>query len=169
MRSSGYAQTMAIVVGVDGSSGGDVALRWALDEARLRGTELRVVHAFELPTPPLGAVPVGAPGAALGGLTAEEQERHRRTAEEHAQAVVDAALERADAGRSGVAVQAAVVEGNAGRSLVAAARDAEMLVVGSHGHGAVRELLLGSVSHACTRNAMCPVVVLPPVEAGERS
>ena len=51
-----------IVVGVDGSAGGYAALRWALDEARLRGTKLRVVHVYHSPQLPLTEAGVGAAG-----------------------------------------------------------------------------------------------------------
>jgi nucleotide-binding universal stress UspA family protein len=153
-----------IVVGVDGSPGGDAALRWAVGEARLRRTTVHAVHAFEVSSPALGAMPVGAPGAALAGFSTEQQEQQRQLAADTARAVVTKALERTKAAESGVEVDARVVEGEPGRALADLACDAELLVVGSHGHGAVHELLLGSVSHACTRHARCPVVVMPPVE-----
>jgi nucleotide-binding universal stress UspA family protein len=51
-----------IVVGVDGSAGSDAALRWALDEARLRGSSLRVVHVYQPPRMPLTEAGVGAAG-----------------------------------------------------------------------------------------------------------
>jgi nucleotide-binding universal stress UspA family protein len=45
------------------------------------------------------------------------------------------------------------------------ARDADLLVVGSHGRGALTEMLLGSVGHGCVHHAPCPVVVV----RGERA
>ena len=47
---------------------------------------------------------------------------------------------------------------------VAADRDAELLVVGSRGHGRIRAALLGSTSHALASEAPCPVVVVPPAD-----
>jgi nucleotide-binding universal stress UspA family protein len=153
-----------IIVGIDGSPGSDAALRWAVDEGRLRKTTVHAVHVFEVPVPALGAMPVGAPGAALAGFSTEQQEQQRALAADAARAVVTAAIERTKAAENGVEVDARVVEGEPGRALADLACDAELLVVGSHGHGVMHDLLLGSVSHACTRHARCPVVVMPPLE-----
>lgn len=64
-------------------------------------------------------------------------------------------------GRYLVTVAAEVVEGPAAAVLTAAARDADLLVLGSHGHGRVWHTVLGSVSEECVRQATCPVVVIP--------
>jgi nucleotide-binding universal stress UspA family protein len=152
-----------IVVGVDGSAGGDAALRWALEEARLRGADLHVVHAFEQPPPPIGVTPIGPPGP-VGEVTPDELADLRRSAAAAAQNVLDDALARTGAGEGGVSVHGSLVQADAATALVESARDAALLVVGSRGHGAVHELILGSVSHTCARTARCPVVVLPPAE-----
>jgi nucleotide-binding universal stress UspA family protein len=60
-----------------------------------------------------------------------------------------------------VAVAADVAEGRPADVLAAAAREADLLVLGSHGHGRMRHTVLGSVSEECVRKATCPVVVLP--------
>jgi hypothetical protein len=64
-----------------------------------------------------------------------------------------------------VAIDARVVHGFPARVLPEMARDADLLVVGSHGRGALTEMLLGSVSHGCVHHAPCPVVVV----RGERA
>ncbi|MFG2794707.1 universal stress protein [Streptomyces sp. NPDC048419] len=59
-----------------------------------------------------------------------------------------------------VPVAPQVVEGQPTAVLTDAARDADLLVVGSHGHGAFAGMLLGSVSHHCVQQATCPVTVV---------
>jgi nucleotide-binding universal stress UspA family protein len=151
-----------IVVGVDGSPGGDAALRWALEEARIRDARVHAVHAFEPPPLPIDVTMIGPPGT-VADVSAGELERQSRSAESAARAALEEALARAGVAESGIEVRSSLVQGQAAAVLVNAARDAALLVVGSRGHGAVHELLLGSVSHACAREARCPVVVLPPV------
>jgi nucleotide-binding universal stress UspA family protein len=58
-----------------------------------------------------------------------------------------------------------VREGRPGDVLTAAAHDAELLVIGSHGHSHRLQLVLGSTAEECVRNATCPVVVLPPKQS----
>ncbi len=60
----------------------------------------------------------------------------------------------------GVEVSAVVTEGDAAKVLVTAAKDADLLVVGTRGHGEIVGILLGSVSEYCTTHARCPVVVV---------
>lgn len=132
-----------IVVGIDGSEGADAALAWAIGEARLRSAKLVVVHSFMYPV--MGDLP---PVADSDALFAEE-----------AQAVVDRAVARADLG--GIDFDARVVRGSPAAVLVDAARDADLLVVGSRGRGGFAGLLLGSVSQQCAQHAPCPTVIVP--------
>jgi nucleotide-binding universal stress UspA family protein len=60
----------------------------------------------------------------------------------------------------GIVVNAVAVEGSASAVLIAAASDADLLVVGSRGRGGFAELLPGSVSHQCAQHAPCPVVIV---------
>jgi nucleotide-binding universal stress UspA family protein len=73
------------------------------------------------------------------------------------EAVDSIAGERADQ------VERVVVEGPAGEVILEHAHDAELIVVGTHAHGALAELILGSVSHHVVKHSHCPVVVVPPV------
>lgn len=69
---------------------------------------------------------------------------------------VDSVLGR----HSALDVHEVVVEGHAAPALIAASEHADLLVVGSRGHGAFAGMLLGSVSQHCVTNAACPVVVV---------
>ena len=139
-----------IVVGVDGSAESLAALRWAAQEARLRGARLRVVHAWFLPMvftsgPPLLVLP-----------------ESRSELEGEGEKVLAHALEETAADVEGLEVERSVVEGSAAHCLLRAAEGADLLVVGSRGHGGFHELLLGSVSQQCAHHAPCPVVIVRP-------
>ena len=136
-----------IVVGVDGSRDSLAALRYALREAQVSDATVRVVNAWHVP-----ALAYGVP-ASLDDLSIE-------LGEAAAETVRRALASEADV-VDGIAVEETIREGDPGHVLVAEAEGARQLVVGSHGHGAVGELVLGSVSHYCCRHARCPVTVIP--------
>jgi nucleotide-binding universal stress UspA family protein len=137
-----------IVVGIDGSPGGQDALDFALQEARLRGAEVRVVAAWDVP----GAVYAGSYGLGDPELSGRLEQAARDDLER--------ALERVDA--EGVEIRTVIREGNPARVLVEEAGDADLLVVGSRGLGGFRSLLLGSVSQQCAHHAPCPLVIVRP-------
>jgi nucleotide-binding universal stress UspA family protein len=139
-----------IVVGVDGSPSSLEALRWAVDEARIRGDRLRLVHAWNaVPMTPLSS----APFVVIGDLP--ELERSVAANAEH---VLAAALGEVDV--SDLEVEQRVVRGDAAGAILDAAQDADLLVVGSRGHGGFAGLLLGSVGHALVHHATCPVAII---------
>jgi nucleotide-binding universal stress UspA family protein len=157
-----------IVVGVDGSAGSDAALRWALTEARLRGSEVRAVHVYQPPHGALAEAAVGGPGLAPAVLAGEELERLRSAADREARAMIGEALQRAGADVvGGLEIKQEAVEGAAAETLIEAGRGAELLVLGSRGRGGFLGLLLGSVSQQCAQHPPCPVVILPPPEEDE--
>ncbi|HSE80230.1 MAG TPA: universal stress protein [Gaiellaceae bacterium] len=146
-----------IVVGADGSQGGLKALEWALEEARLRRASLHVVYAWMLPL--LEALPEPwVVGSRPIGPSEEEVHEHLERA---AGKVLDAAVDAARSAGSGVEIVGELVEARAASALIEAARDADLLVVGSRGRGGFAGLLLGSVSAQCVHHAPCPVVVVP--------
>jgi nucleotide-binding universal stress UspA family protein len=144
-----------VVVGVDGSAESFGALRVANDEAARRGTTVRVVAAWE----------VGNMWSDMYALTGPEKNAVRTRLEQAvASALADARDEfSAATGSQLPTVTTDVVEGPPSDLLVTAARDAELLVVGSRGYGAIRGLLLGSVALRCVVHAPCPVLVVPPL------
>ena len=136
-----------IVVGVDGSHESKRALLWAIDEARLREARVVALRAWMYPA------------LAAGGLIPATPDLVDRLAGNEREELADAVAE-ADTG--GVEVEQVVVEGAAAQALVEAAAGADLLVVGSRGHGGFTGLLLGSVSQQCAHHAPCPVVIVPP-------
>ena len=140
-----------IVVGVDGSPQSRRALRWAAQEARLRGAHLSVIHAYTLPH--LGAEQT---------LTTDVITRIQREAQDLLENEVDELGELA----TGLEVSCAAAEGAPAEILLDAAGEADLLVVGSRGRGGLTALLLGSVSQQCAHHATCPVVIVP-AEPGE--
>lgn len=157
-----------IVVGVDGSAGSDAALRWALEEAGLRGSRVRVVHAYQ--SPELSYVEAGFGAGGVMGARAfdENAEAVHRAVETEAGELIENTLRRVrpDAGES-LEIEAAAIAGSAAQTLIESARGAELLVVGSRGRGGFSGLLLGSVSQQCAQHPPCPVVILPPVSEAD--
>jgi nucleotide-binding universal stress UspA family protein len=155
-----------IVVGVDGSAGSEVALRWALAEARIRGAGVRIVHAYQRPLLPLADAGLGpAGGAAVAAVLPESVERLRSAAERQARGLIDEELQRVNGGAThGLDIERTAVEGPTAQVLIESARGADLLVIGSRGRGGFLGLLLGSVSHQCAHHPPCPVVILPPPE-----
>lgn len=141
-----------IVVGIDGSDEARAALRWAVEEARLRDASVRVVHAWSLA--PLAAPSVGAVPASY--LAAQDIEEFEATSRE----LLDSAVADFIGDDRPVRVETELVRGTPARALLEAAEDADLLVVGSRGHGGFAGLLLGSVSQQCAHHAKCPVVIV---------
>ena len=139
-----------IVVGVDESEGAQRALSWALEEARIRGATLRVVH----------AVPPSETFFPYSTVAFEGSQRHAEEARQAAEKALDELLDEVGA-TEGIIVERATPVGLAADVLVRESRDADLLVVGSRGRGGVRGLLLGSVSQQAVQHAHCPVVVIP--------
>ncbi|MFI1566650.1 universal stress protein [Streptomyces sp. NPDC020490] len=139
--------TGPITAGVDGTEESVAALGWAAREAIRRGRALRVVHAWRF-----------QPYEGLDAADAETQAGWVRNA-------VDEAVRTVTARHPELEVSTDVVEGPAVETLVAAAADAEMLVLGSRGHGPVVGFLLGSVGQQVIAAAKRPVVL---VRAGDQ-
>jgi nucleotide-binding universal stress UspA family protein len=142
-----------IVVGVDGSSHSEAALRWALGQARLTGQPVEAVTSWSVP------MTWGSKGRA--GLVAFDWEGEATSTLEKSVADV---VDSADADR----VSQRVVAGHPAQVLLDAAADAALLVVGSRGRGGFTGTLLGSVSQLVVARAACPVVVVrEPADAPE--
>jgi nucleotide-binding universal stress UspA family protein len=156
-----------IVVGVDGSEGSLVALRWALAEARLRGSSVRVVHAYHSPPLPVSEAGIGAAGGiGIPAVFTDNWDQVHQAVDSEARNLIEHALREADADSfEGLEIERSAVEGPAARTLISEANGAELLVVGSRGRGGFVGLLLGSVSQQVALHPPCPVAILPPPEA----
>ena len=133
-----------IVVGVDGSVPSKAALGWAIRQAAFTGAVVEVVIAWH------------HPGNYGYPVTVPDDADYSELA---AKVAGDAIAEVA--GPAGSAeIRPKVVEGNPAAALLAASAGAELLVLGSRGHGGFVEALLGSVSQHCVHHAKCPVVII---------
>jgi nucleotide-binding universal stress UspA family protein len=136
--------TRSIMVGVDGSECGEEALTWARRYAEEVGGELTAVTAWHYPPMPIG------PGV-VPPIDYEP--------EETARTLLARAIGRAEEDAP-LHIEQVVAEGNAAAVLIDKSRDADLLVVGTRGHGGFTGMLLGSVSAHCVHHAHCPVVVV---------
>jgi|SRR5450755_817393 nucleotide-binding universal stress UspA family protein len=130
-----------IIVGVDGSPESAKATVWAAEQARATGGTLDLVIVWARP------MSYGLP-LVVGGY---DPEHAARDAVEKIAADIDLPAPR---------LRTSVIHGAAPTVLVARSSDADLVVVGSRGHGGFAEMLLGSVSDHLVHNANCPVVVV---------
>ncbi len=142
---TGNPTAAGIVVGIDGSSGSEHALRWAVARADRFGP-VRPVSAWQYP--------FWAAAGPHGGLPLATIEEFEAAARRHATEAVEAVP--TDDRRS-----LAVYHGPAGPALVEAAVDASLIVVGTRGRGAVANTVLGSVSSYVVAHASVPTIVVP--------
>lgn len=131
-----------VVVGVDGSDCSLLALGFAVERAAQRGVPLHVVRV---------CAPPGSqwrPGLDPDQVVAAER------------AALDEPLQQWRQTFPDVEVTVEVVPGSPGAVLVDASRNAQLVVVGTRGHGGLRGMLLGSVSQQLIQHAHCPVAVV---------
>ena len=138
-----------VIVGTDGSECSRRALRWAVEEARLRACPVHVVYAVDWRA--LNEAIFISPS--------------QKEVDEEAQSVLDRVVgELGDV--SDVALETRVMHlkdrhGPSAVMLDAADEEGDIVVVGTRGSGAVKGALIGSISHRLLHFAHCPVVVIP--------
>lgn len=133
--------TFLIVVGFDGSEPSLAALRWAVDEARLRRGKVRVITAWHYP-------PV--PSSIEDSTVSDSFHTAERFQAEALKAVAS----------DGVDITGTLVRDYPATALLEASKEADILIVGSRGHGGFAGLLLGSVSTQVAHHASCPVLIV---------
>ncbi|MEC5192122.1 nucleotide-binding universal stress UspA family protein [Arthrobacter sp. MP_M7] len=144
--------SFVIVVGFDGSGNSHNALRWAVDEAKQRNGEIRLLTAWA--KSPLAWYPALLETAA--GEVVTQDSPHQ--AAETMQAAALTFVEKAGVSATGLVVQ----NDSAASALLEAAHDADLVVVGSRGHGGFSGLHVGSVATQIINHAPCPVLVVRP-------
>ena len=137
-----------IVLGYDGSDNACCALDKAVELARLTGSRIVVVFAFEIP-------------AAYGGETGD----YRRAVKDLGEKTADHAAERLR--DAGVEFQLELVPERPAEGLVHVAEreGASMIVVGTHGEHPIKGAILGSVPHKLLHISSVPVLVVPETDA----
>ena len=136
-----------ILVGVDGSRGSRKALTWAAAEAAEHGADLVVVHVWERTLPPAGGNP------SVPDHPASD------TSENAANQLVQ--IIKQELGEDPpVVAQPRVKRGRVAEVLIEESAGADLLVVGTRGHGGFAGLVLGSVSQHVAAYAQCPVTVV---------
>ncbi|GAA4607510.1 nucleotide-binding universal stress UspA family protein [Actinoplanes octamycinicus] len=136
-----------VIVGVDSSAGSRLAIGAAFDAARRRHTPVLAVHAYATPLPPVGPGLAPIPPPDLDELA----KTHAGTVERLLAEWIDRFPD--------VPVQAQIATGTAAGLLVGASHHAQLVVVGSHGHGTVTGILLGSVGQQLLHHADCPILI----------
>ncbi len=140
-----------VVVGVDGSEHGDVALRYALQEATRRGAQVLVLSVWD---PPIQSL------SEYYGIEHYDKTKwdavHERTIREHVDEIV-----AQEPGATSLVIEVRARTGRPAAVLVEAARGADLLVLGHRGHGGLPGAALGSVGLSCVQHAPCPVLVVP--------
>lgn len=133
--------TPPIVVGIDGSDASAAALKRAASIANALNTDLVAVSAWQIP-------------AFYGGYVMSDW-----SPEGDCRQVLRDTVASVFGSNPPAGLKTELREGNPTEVLLDASKDAQMLVVGSRGHGGFAGLLLGSVSSACAEHAECPVLV----------
>jgi nucleotide-binding universal stress UspA family protein len=142
------SKTEHVVVGVDGSPASVAALSWATRYARGLGATIRAVLAWHYPDA-AGQAPVGM---APKNVTAEVE----RSRDE----ILEQAITDAIGADPGVPIEREIAYGHPAQVLIEESKDADLLVVGSRGHGGFAGMRLGSISMHCVTHAHCPVTVV---------
>jgi nucleotide-binding universal stress UspA family protein len=137
-----------IVVGIDGSPSSRAALRWAVRQVTFTGGTVDAIITWQ--------IPALIQSSGWAPLYAAESGDYEEAAKKTVEAVISEEVQSADIHL----VRSRVVQGHPAQVLLDAAAGADLLVVGSRGHGAFAEALLGSVGQYCVHHAHCPVLIM---------
>ena len=147
-------RTGQIIVGLDRSGHDDVVLAAALQHARHTASAVRAVHAIP---PDTTAATAPTDAATIPARSVGRQSRHQTAAEDLRQRITTST----DAPGEPVAVDYDVQHGDPATVLLAAARHADLIVIGTRGTGHRSPFLLGTVGQDIAVHATCPVLLIP--------
>jgi nucleotide-binding universal stress UspA family protein len=142
-----------VVVGVDFSTGSRAALLFALQDAARRGVPVEAVRAYRPPDYWMD----------FDVVRSYEPDQLRSAALDRLRGFVAEVLPDGPQPPPEIRLEAAM--GSASDVLLLESQGADLLVVGSRGHGGFASMLLGSVSIQCVTHATCPVTVVHSPEA----
>ena len=143
----------AVIVGVDGTPAARAALVWAAESAVRRGERLRIVHGLGMPV-------------VTGTYSVSERYKPAEEVREEGHRLLSDSVEHAREVRPELDVVTILGTEDAPAVLLNEARRGDVIVVGSRGLGAVRSIVLGSVSVRTSSHAPCPVIVVPEATTG---
>jgi len=146
------AKRRGILVGVDGSSSSKRAVDWAAHDAAMRKVPFTVITVLD---PPTATTVRGFPMPMPASYLRAQEDDGRRTLED-ALSVVEDSTEKI----GHVDVSGELMNGHPASILLDLSKNAEMVVVGSHGRGALARRVLGSVSTMLVHHGHCPVAVI---------
>ena len=149
---------MKIIIGVDGSRYSDAAVEEVARRTWPAGSQVRLVHAFELPLAPTPEVWV---------LPPDYYDQLDQAMRAQSDSIIETAREKLRSRLPDMKVEGKAVMGSARGVLLdeAEAWHADLIVVGSHGYPTWERVLLGSVSQAVVSHAKCSVEVVRIPEA----
>jgi len=138
-----------IIAGVDGSAASNAAVSWAAREAAMRDVPLTLVHMLNTIVPTFPQIPLPS------GVAVWQEDDGRQVLEQAVKIAQDAVKPDRQ-----IAITSELKTSPPVPTLVDLSEEAEMIVVGSNGRGAVNRAVVGSVSSGVVRSAKCPVAVI---------
>ena len=146
---SSTTKDLGIIVGVDGSPASDAAVRWAAHDAVLRGVPLTLMHVED----PIGRT--WSQAKVLEEVSGWQKAEGRGILANASKIARDIATDTPE-----ITINGELQFSAPGPTLVDRSEDADLIVVGTDGRGALARGLLGSVSSELVRHARCPVAVI---------
>jgi nucleotide-binding universal stress UspA family protein len=148
MRSE--SSTGSMVVAFDGSPSALAALNWAIEKAPLLHLEIHLVHIWEYSE---SSIDIAAVGFGSAGYVGEGDPKS------WSEQILSHGLSSLAQG-VGEGIRTDSIEGGVVKTLVELSKEAQLMVMGSRGHGKLADLILGSVSESCSAKSKCPVVIV---------